>query len=146
MVIIEVFGWRESIITPNDKLRPISHATISSFFLSQPRVAHNMGHTWLNSTPAVYRKDGGRCRGARRLLTKREFCGIYYLKAFLNLGLTLFRSIAHAHTHKGTQPDAAHWLGEFGPVPGAELVVKAHVYVLNWKDSKDKGYRRCWGS
>ena len=47
----------------------------------------------------------------------------------------------HDHTDKGTRPDAAHWVGEFGLAPGAELVVKAHVYVLNWEYSKNNGYR-----
>ena len=49
---------------------------ISSFFLSQPRVAHNMGRLWntsLNSTPAVYRRDGGRFLGARRLRASENF-------------------------------------------------------------------------
>lgn len=36
----------------------------------------------------------------------------------------------HAHIKKGTRPDKAHWVGELGPAPGEELVVKAHVLVL----------------
>lgn len=52
-------------------------------------------------------------------------------KAVSFLGLTtLFGSTVHNHRFKGTQPDAAHWVGEFGSVPGA-WVVKAHVYVLS---------------
>lgn len=46
----------------------------------------------------------------------------------------------HNHTFKGSQPDAAHWVGKFGPVPGAR-VVKAHVYVLSWQNIRYRGSR-----
>lgn len=65
--------------------------------------------------------------------------GFQYAKIlWVLLTKTLFYFLGWPHcldllctvTYKGAQPDEAHWVGEFGPVPG-ENVVKAHIYVLS---------------
>lgn len=61
----------------------------------------------------------------------RKFCDFYSPEnCYFSRANALFRSTVHDSTFQGTQSDDAHWVGEFGPVPGAR-VVKANVYVLS---------------